>query len=413
MALSDDQKAMLRLLAQRRAGLRGPGRADGPRASTRSAPRSPTQLAQLDAEGEPVPAMPPAPPAVDSAPPAGGVSVRSGAPGARSRPARSPHQSRRQSQLRPLPSRPHRRPPRPAPPKRTPPPRPKLSLPEGGGARAAIAAGARRPRRDHRDPHRRRRRLGDTTPATPTTAAEADRHHRRQLPRTLTQAVLRPSTAATPPGSPPSAGSKNSLALQIEAKAWSRAGKGESYTVWLSSRRRKCCRWRLDHGRRERQDRRPGRSPDRSARPTSPTKPSTRSTSPCTDDADPEGVAGESDESKRGAELHRHRRPPRHRHRPDRRRRPKKPKTNRLGVGNELAGVHDPGRVELLLDRAQDVEAGRAHLGLHVGGVVAADRVVVGDRAAAGDDRLAGGPLDLPPLLELRPVRGAREMKVK
>ena len=57
----------------------------------------------------------------------------------------------------------------------------------------------------------------------------------------------------------------------------------------------------------------------------------------------------------------------------------------------QLAGVHDPGGIEALLDRAQRVEAERAGLGLQVGHVVAADRVVVGDRAAGGDDRLAGG----------------------
>ena len=39
VALSDDQKAMLRLLAQREQGYEDIARADGPRASTRSAPR--------------------------------------------------------------------------------------------------------------------------------------------------------------------------------------------------------------------------------------------------------------------------------------------------------------------------------------------------------------------------------------
>ena len=67
----------------------------------------------------------------------------------------------------------------------------------------------------------------------------------------------------------------------------------------------------------------------------------------------------------------------------------------------QLAGVHDPGRVEPLLDRAQRLEAELADLRLHVGGVIAADGVVVGDRAARGDDRLAGGRLDRPPLLDL------------
>jgi hypothetical protein len=42
-----------------------------------------------------------------------------------------------------------------------------------------------------------------------------------------------------------------------------------------------------------------------------------------------------------------------------------------------------------------------------MGGVVAADRVVMGDRAGGGDDRLAGRALDLAPLLDLPIVPGA------
>ena len=45
-------------------------------------------------------------------------------------------------------------------------------------------------------------------------------------------------------------------------------------------------------------------------------------------------------------------------------------------------------------------------LRLHVGSVVDADRVVVRDRRPRGHDRLRRGPLDLPPLLDLR--AGAR-----
>ena len=42
-----------------------------------------------------------------------------------------------------------------------------------------------------------------------------------------------------------------------------------------------------------------------------------------------------------------------------------------------------------------------AHLGVHVGGVVAPNRMVVSDRAAGGDDRVARGGLERPPVLEL------------
>ncbi len=68
---------------------------------------------------------------------------------------------------------------------------------------------------------------------------------------------------------------------------------------------------------------------------------------------------------------------------------------------DQLPGVHDPGRVEALLQRPQGLDARLAHLGLHVGGVVAADRVVVGDRSPRPDDRLGGGRLRGAPLLDL------------
>ena len=74
---------------------------------------------------------------------------------------------------------------------------------------------------------------------------------------------------------------------------------------------------------------------------------------------------------------------------------------------DELAGVHDPGWVEALLDRQQRLDAELADLGLHVGSVVAADRMVMGDRPPGGDDRVAGGGLELPPLLDLGAGTGA------
>ena len=67
-----------------------------------------------------------------------------------------------------------------------------------------------------------------------------------------------------------------------------------------------------------------------------------------------------------------------------------KPANRPALVRQQLAGVHDPGRVEPLLRRPQQLEAGLPHLGPHVGRVVAAGGVVVADRAAVGDDRLAG-----------------------
>src|SRR5204862_289474 len=65
----------------------------------------------------------------------------------------------------------------------------------------------------------------------------------------------------------------------------------------------------------------------------------------------------------------------------------------------ELAGIHDSGRVELLLDRPQRLEPERSVLGLEVVDVVAADGVVVRDRPARRHDGLAGGALGRLPLL--------------
>ena len=53
-------------------------------------------------------------------------------------------------------------------------------------------------------------------------------------------------------------------------------------------------------------------------------------------------------------------------------------------IHQELAGVHDPGRVAAVLHRAQQLQPELADLVGQVGRVVAADRVVVGDRAARG-----------------------------
>jgi hypothetical protein len=58
-----------------------------------------------------------------------------------------------------------------------------------------------------------------------------------------------------------------------------------------------------------------------------------------------------------------------------------------VAVG-QIPGVHDPGRVEPLLRRPDQLDAELADLRPHPLPVVAPDRVVVGDRAPAGEDRL-------------------------
>ena len=94
MALSDDQRAMLRLLAQRRAGIRGHRGADGARASTRCAPRSRDALAQLErGRRRARRRSPPAEPAEPAAPSRLGsrrASARAGTHGPRQRPPPPP-----------------------------------------------------------------------------------------------------------------------------------------------------------------------------------------------------------------------------------------------------------------------------------------------------------------------------------
>ncbi|HEX5713373.1 MAG TPA: hypothetical protein VFX85_08685 [Solirubrobacterales bacterium] len=209
MPLSDDQKAMLRLLAQREQGyedlaaLMGLS-VDEVRAKVGDA------LAQLEAEGAPAPALPaeptaPEPPKPTPEPPA-------------PEPVAAP----------PAPE------PAVQPPKRTPPPRPKLSLPGSGGARAAIVAGAAV--------------LvllvvilvvgggdsDDSGGSGDTTAVEAGTNTNAANNPDLTQAILQATDGSDAAGAASFGRVKNSLVLQIEASDMEPTGKGESYTVWLA-----------------------------------------------------------------------------------------------------------------------------------------------------------------------------------
>ena len=311
-------------------------------------------------------------------------------------------------------SRRHASPPRP-PPKPPRPSRPRSPLPEE----------RRRPRRARRRRARGRRRWSSSSSsaaaaATPATRPRPPPTKRPPAPK---KPQRRPTTAKADPGGARARSTaatpagvaifgrvkKHRWPCRSKPKAWSRPAKGQSYTVWLYDSPQKMLPLAStavgEDGRIGAQVRGPDRSarlprqrnlrPDRHlAAPTTPackprwprrrkkkTAPDLHRhdvlrgtiTGPIVGAAAEAGEAGEASGS----------------------------------AGEELAGVHDPGRVELLLDRAQHLEPGLAHLGLHVGGVVAADRVVVGDRAAAGDDRLRGGALDLPPLLELGAAAGA------
>src|SRR5689334_11927100 len=66
----------------------------------------------------------------------------------------------------------------------------------------------------------------------------------------------------------------------------------------------------------------------------------------------------------------------------------------------EHAGVHDPGRVQRVLDGTQPCGERVRALAVVPRPVVAADRMVVGDGSAVGDDRVGHRGLDLVPLLD-------------
>jgi outer membrane biosynthesis protein TonB len=224
MPLSDDQKAMLRLLAQREQGyddiaaLMGLS-VDDVRARVKDA------LAQLEEEGVPPP-LPVEPPAVEPVP------VEEPAEPAAVEPPPKPAEPEAPAPAAPAAP--------PGKPKRTPPSRPSLSLPESGGARAAIAAGA----------------LvvvalivvlavggsgGSSGDSTTTTAAATESTTASEEPsattpassKSVTQATLSPVNGGDAKGVAIFGRVKNSLALQIEATGLPATGKGQSYAIWL------------------------------------------------------------------------------------------------------------------------------------------------------------------------------------
>jgi hypothetical protein len=224
MGLSNDQKAILRLLSQRGeqgyedlAALMSIDVAEVHERATAAA-------AQLESEGIPAPTIPP-PPAAGSGEPAAGEPP----------PAQ------------PLQSTPAPQPPEPKPveaPVVEPPTsaaakggadgqRPKLSLPKSGGARAAIAAGAAvvvllvvilv---------------LGGDDSDDPPTAASGNGGSEETIPAAssdpkLTQAVLSPVDGGDAKGLATFGRVKDTLALQVEAEGLEPTAKGESYTIWL------------------------------------------------------------------------------------------------------------------------------------------------------------------------------------
>jgi hypothetical protein len=212
MPLSDDQKAMLRLLAQREQGyddiaaLMGLS-VDEVRAKVKDA------LAQLEDEGVAPAPLPAEPPPVEPPPP-------------------KPPETEVPEPVAPAASS--------AKPKRTPPPPPSVSLPKSGGARAAIAAGVvvaialivvlavsgSSGGGGSSDPTTAASGEATTTAAEPssTTAASSKK---------VTQATLSPVNGGDAKGVAIFGRVKNSLALQIEATGLAPTAKGQSYAIWL------------------------------------------------------------------------------------------------------------------------------------------------------------------------------------
>jgi hypothetical protein len=230
--LSDDQKAMLRLLAQREQGyddlaaLMGLSVGDV-RAKVKSA------LDQLEAEGE-------APPSIEEAVVEQPAEVESPPPPAPDPPkAEPPAPASEAAAAEPTPATPRAEaaPQAPTPPAKAPTARPKLSLPAERGPRAALAAGVAvvalvvailvlggggggsgATTAASTEP------TGTTEPASGTPPSS----------KTPTEAILHPVGGSGGSGVAVFGQVKSSLALQVEAQGVAPTRPGQSYTIWLA-----------------------------------------------------------------------------------------------------------------------------------------------------------------------------------
>jgi hypothetical protein len=223
VALSEDQKAMLRLLAQREQGyediaaLMGLS-VDEVRAKAKEA------AAQMEAEGLPAPALPPEPEGAEEAKRPAAAPPPAPPPEPRAPEAEAPAKA-----------------PAPPPPQResATPARPRLTLPSDPGVRGALAAAA----------------LvvvalvailivsggdGDSS-GEPTTAASntasggaSDGADSVTNSQEVTKAVLEPVDGGEASGVAIFGREGKSLALQVEATGLEPPGKGESYAIWLA-----------------------------------------------------------------------------------------------------------------------------------------------------------------------------------
>jgi hypothetical protein len=225
MPLSDDQRAMLRLLAQREQGYEDLAALMGlsvgeVRAKVNDA------LEQLEEEGQAPPPVPPEPPPVEQ-------------PQEPMRPAEPVEEAPPPPAKRAEAPEPGAAPPRASAGsvERTRPSRPQISLPSSNGGRAAIAAGAAvvvalivalvvGGGGGSSD---------TTTTASGNSAAAAEETANTTAAngKEVTRAILNPVGGGNAKGAATFGRVKNSLALQVEATGLAPTAKGQSYTVWL------------------------------------------------------------------------------------------------------------------------------------------------------------------------------------
>ncbi len=236
MALSEDQKAMLRLLAQRgEQGYEDLGALLGIGAEEVHA-KAQEAAAQLEAEGIPAPAIPPPPGGVRIAPDDKEPDPVPEPPAAPAPPpepvepkaAEQPPTARRSAAKEPAPA--------PAAPKPASPPRSRLKLPESKGARFAIAANVvavlgivlivlLSGGDDSGDDASG---SAGEAPASQETASEA-----AAATPDLTQAVLSPVDGGDAEGRAIFGRIKKDVILQVQAEGLEPSPQGSSYTVWL------------------------------------------------------------------------------------------------------------------------------------------------------------------------------------
>ncbi len=308
MELSNDQKAILRLLAQRGAAGYDDLSALLGVDTTEVHERAKAAAAQLEADGIPAPSIPTPGTAAPEAP-AAPVAPTPTPPPTPPKPA-APAEPKAVAPSAPA----------PAPKPKTSRP-PKLSLPKSGGARAALAAGAvvvvaliviLAVSGGGNSGGTTSAGAGETSGGSEETVSASDNPN-------LTQAVLDSVDGSDAKGVATFGKVKNSLALQVEAEGLEPTKNGDSYTIWLYASPRKMLPLAStavpESGKIAAQVQVPTEVLAYLANETFD-----QLDISLTEDATLKASLSQGDEGKEGADLHRRRRPPRHHHRPDRRR---------------------------------------------------------------------------------------------